>query len=297
MPHKKSLPRSLHKARHEIGITFKFELTPQTSPKKSLVKQPPVTDHQNTDIDESTAAIGLASSHLDSANVGAGLVDGKHGLVALGSSRVSGGGGGALEETTSSSSPSSSPQSTHSKKGNNPGDEQIEIATFMAAHGQSPPPTKVKQEETFAAESTVVGGGGGGEGDDDLDQQVGAEKVITGYNLHTAIKTVSSITLMRRIQSHSPEKTRNGLNSRGFPRSTSVTSFGSASNTSSKASKMGPAKEKKRRVAQVSNFPGECVWCGTHKTAQWRRGPLGARSLCNVCLAAYPLSVYLLYTD
>lgn len=287
MPHKKSLPRSLHKARHEIGITFKFELTPQTSPKKSLFKQPaPLTDHQNTDVDEST----VASRHLDSVNVGAGLVDGKHALVALGSSQAA---GGALAEETSSpsSSPLSTKSSSHSKKENYPGDEQIEIATFMAAHASSTP-TKVKQEETLAAESTVVVGGGS----DDLDQDVGAEKVITGYNLHTAIKTVSSITLMRRIQSHSPEKTRNGLNSRGFPRSTSVTSFGSASISSSKASKMGGggAKEKKRRVAQVSNFPGECVWCGTHKTAQWRRGPLGARSLCNVCVRLqYSISLLL----
>lgn len=191
-------------------------------------------------------------------------------------------------------SPSSSPISTKSTTNNgiskkeNQNIDPIEIATFMvsAAHpatATSPTAVTVKAEPQDA------------EVDDQLQNGVTDDsRVITGYNLQAAIKTVSSITLMRRIQSHSPQRNRNGLNSRGFPRSSSVSSVGGTSVASSKASKMAAGgKEKKRRVAQVSSLPGECIWCGTHKTAQWRRGPIGARSLCNVSLHQFipPLSL------
>ena len=39
--------------------------------------------------------------------------------------------------------------------------------------------------------------------------------------------------------------------------------------------------KKKGKISQVSTN-GECQWCHAKKTAQWRRGPKGPRSLCNV---------------
>jgi hypothetical protein len=40
---------------------------------------------------------------------------------------------------------------------------------------------------------------------------------------------------------------------------------------------------KKRREYHHSQTSGECQWCQCKKTAQWRKGPNGARSLCNRC--------------
>lgn len=37
-----------------------------------------------------------------------------------------------------------------------------------------------------------------------------------------------------------------------------------------------------RRKINVCAGAGECQWCKTRKTAQWRKGPTGARGLCNV---------------
>ncbi|KAJ3302452.1 blue light receptor [Kappamyces sp. JEL0829] len=98
-----------------------------------------------------------------------------------------------------------------------------------------------------------------------------AAALFYGYQLEPAVKTVSSISLMRRMRKR-----------QGFKRSLSVNSLGSSS-TPSQTPKKGVVKNKNRKVSQLSAFVGECVWCGTHKTAQWRRGPTGARGLCNRC--------------
>jgi GATA zinc finger len=39
---------------------------------------------------------------------------------------------------------------------------------------------------------------------------------------------------------------------------------------------------KKRKINATTTTAGECTWCGVKKTAQWRKGPTGARGLCNV---------------
>jgi hypothetical protein len=44
-----------------------------------------------------------------------------------------------------------------------------------------------------------------------------------------------------------------------------------------------PKVGRKRKVLNGTNASGECIWCKVKKTAQWRKGPKGARSLCNAC--------------
>ncbi|KAL2912944.1 hypothetical protein HK105_207510, partial [Polyrhizophydium stewartii] len=43
------------------------------------------------------------------------------------------------------------------------------------------------------------------------------------------------------------------------------------------------AAARKRKITHSAPSPGECTWCGTRKTAQWRKGPTGPRGLCNAC--------------
>jgi hypothetical protein len=78
---------------------------------------------------------------------------------------------------------------------------------------------------------------------------------IKGYDLEAAVHTISSLSLVRRMNYFQRDK-----------------------------KSMSPKKSsiKKRKPGTTSSIIGECVWCGVHKTAQWRRGPNGARSLCNV---------------
>ncbi|KAH6564947.1 hypothetical protein BASA60_010079 [Batrachochytrium salamandrivorans] len=40
---------------------------------------------------------------------------------------------------------------------------------------------------------------------------------------------------------------------------------------------------RKRKITHSTSSPGECTWCATRKTAQWRKGPTGPRGLCNAC--------------
>lgn len=82
------------------------------------------------------------------------------------------------------------------------------------------------------------------------------------YDLDASIKTIDSISLMRRI------------NGRIIKEEKVVT----------KAS-----RGRKAGVIMAAN-QGQCVWCKTVKTAQWRKGlivdnvgPSGARGLCNRC--------------
>jgi uncharacterized protein len=55
--------------------------------------------------------------------------------------------------------------------------------------------------------------------------------------------------------------------------------MGSAEKSDVESPKRG---QKRRKITQSTTVPGECQWCNTKKTAQWRRGPNGSRSLCNV---------------
>jgi hypothetical protein len=75
-----------------------------------------------------------------------------------------------------------------------------------------------------------------------------------GFELEPAVHTISSLSLVRRMNIFKEKKVK----------------------------KSSPIAQKKRRPGTTSSVIGECVWCGVHKTAQWRRGPNGARSLCNV---------------
>jgi hypothetical protein len=83
---------------------------------------------------------------------------------------------------------------------------------------------------------------------------------ITRYALQPDVHTISSVVLNRRMRQYKKE-------------------IGSISML---PKKVGPGGTKKRKTTSSTTVAGECVWCGTHKTAQWRKGPNGARSLCNV---------------
>ncbi|KAI8893431.1 hypothetical protein BC833DRAFT_652911 [Globomyces pollinis-pini] len=83
----------------------------------------------------------------------------------------------------------------------------------------------------------------------------------SSYHLEPAVHNVTCISLVRRM---------NRMKSH-------------ANKTKSLDRKNKLPVGRKRKVAQLSATPGECIWCGTHKTAQWRKGPTGARGLCNRC--------------
>ncbi|KAI8893435.1 hypothetical protein BC833DRAFT_608399 [Globomyces pollinis-pini] len=53
-------------------------------------------------------------------------------------------------------------------------------------------------------------------------------------------------------------------------------------NTNSPNKKSKPMKRQKV-TKNITLSPGQCTWCGTLETAQWRKGPTGARGLCNRC--------------
>ena len=130
--------------------------------------------------------------------------------------------------------------------------------------------------------------GGDSNDEDTLKEKQPSANQFMGYQLEPAIKTVSCITLMRKIN-----KRLNGARGRGGiggqRRRNSVGSIASSTATGiSKKFSQNPSKKssqspfKKRKPGQGNAMFGECIWCGIHKTAQWRRGPIGARSLCNV---------------
>lgn len=83
-----------------------------------------------------------------------------------------------------------------------------------------------------------------------------------GYRLSTTIHAVNSPSLLRRMYAMKKDAKKVGPHNL-VPR------------------QKGPIG-RKRRVAQLTSTVGECIWCGTHKTAQWRKGPTGPRGLCNV---------------
>lgn len=56
-------------------------------------------------------------------------------------------------------------------------------------------------------------------------------------------------------------------------------------NAKPKAAK-SPAGSKKVAPAENKNHKGtECLGCGATETPEWRRGPLGPRTLCNACVS------------
>lgn len=89
------------------------------------------------------------------------------------------------------------------------------------------------------------------------------------YTLKTNIITVTSLSLLRRLNRISPSNKQRRY-------------------SSSSTDDIAPVKEKstpgrKRKLTHVASTSGECIWCNTKKTAQWRKGPKGPRSLCNAC--------------
>ncbi|KAJ3252896.1 blue light receptor [Boothiomyces macroporosus] len=81
-----------------------------------------------------------------------------------------------------------------------------------------------------------------------------------GYTLQPAVHKINSSSLIKRM---------NRMNR--------------VINSKAKKIERKPKMGKKRKVAQHTASIGECLWCKCHKTAQWRKGPTGARSLCNRC--------------
>ena len=251
MPHKKSIPRSLHRARHEIGITFSLHLTPNLSPKKSARM---IANQVNTfekEIENKSEMNQFIETQIVAAAPTA------HGqaeeavekeLAPAISVNIS------IEEGDENHSDPSAAASSHSERMTGEGVQDVDAATGSAKQAILNL-THQSNEKKF-------------ENDKD-------DEVIISYNLLPAIKSVSSITLMRRIQSHSPPKPFR-------PISLSSSLQPLTSTKLNGAEKGAGGSGKKRRVAHVSSLPGECIWCGTHKTAQWRKGPIGARSLCNV---------------
>ncbi|KAI8915621.1 hypothetical protein EDD86DRAFT_243622 [Gorgonomyces haynaldii] len=63
----------------------------------------------------------------------------------------------------------------------------------------------------------------------------------------------------------------------GFSRNRTISSSSHTSNRST------ASPTKKRKITHTASTAGECQWCHTKKTAQWRKGPTGARGLCNAC--------------
>ncbi|KAJ3317908.1 blue light receptor [Boothiomyces sp. JEL0866] len=92
---------------------------------------------------------------------------------------------------------------------------------------------QLQQEQTPASSPTVT--------------PVSSPKEETEYNLSVNVHTITSTSLLNRLQSE-PE-----------------------------------SRPRKRKITQSTSQPGECQWCFTKKTAQWRKGPTGARGLCNRC--------------
>lgn len=84
---------------------------------------------------------------------------------------------------------------------------------------------------------------------------------LGGYDLELSVHNITSSSLLSRMrpnQHSSPTKEKAGF--------------------------------KKRKITQNTSQPGECTWCFTRKTAQWRKGtlfanlgPSGPRGLCNRC--------------
>lgn len=118
-----------------------------------------------------------------------------------------------------------------------------------------------------------------------------------GYDLSVAVHKVTSTALLYRMHKQKQEgKYKNGpvqINPTIWSKASlaSYTNGGLASSlfpsSNPAANKLhtgeGPAY-RKRKINQSASQAGECNWCGTRKTAQWRKGPTGARGLCNVRL-------------
>ncbi|KAG0204776.1 hypothetical protein BGX28_003393 [Mortierella sp. GBA30] len=60
-------------------------------------------------------------------------------------------------------------------------------------------------------------------------------------------------------------------------------SSGRAANCSDVGEKGGIIPQKYRKRAKRTHPPGRCLSCHTSDTPEWRRGPDGARTLCNAC--------------
>lgn len=84
------------------------------------------------------------------------------------------------------------------------------------------------------------------------------------YSLIAAVHQVTSVSLLHRM-SRAARKRKHDRSS------------------SSSSDSFEKDKVRKRRVTHVASTAGECIWCHTKKTAQWRKGPGGPRTLCNAC--------------
>ncbi|KAI9189699.1 white collar 2 type of transcription factor [Blastocladiella emersonii ATCC 22665] len=64
---------------------------------------------------------------------------------------------------------------------------------------------------------------------------------------------------------------------------------GASANGGAESSSSANPRRKKRKVAPVDHGPQErvCIDCGTTKSPEWRKGPTGAKTLCNACGLRY----------
>jgi hypothetical protein len=98
----------------------------------------------------------------------------------------------------------------------------------------------------------------------------------TGYGLEVSVHKITSSRLLSRFQKNSQESKffASILHPSLLPKALKEPE-------KEKGDHIG-AYRKQKRIGQTTSTVGECNWCGTKKTAQWRKGPTGARGLCNV---------------
>jgi hypothetical protein len=88
----------------------------------------------------------------------------------------------------------------------------------------------------------------------------------------------------------SPSLSRSASKSTSFPNTpqspTAYKKYSSSSSSLSLSSGQSHRRSKQPTILSTigcANASGACQFCGIRKTGQWRRGPLGQRTLCNAC--------------
>lgn len=103
---------------------------------------------------------------------------------------------------------------------------------------------------------------------------------LGGYALGVSVHKVTSTRLLSRFHKNSQESKDFAaiLHPSLLPPAKETTTAGSGADKNAHNHVGAYRKKKPTHTAGA----GECNWCGTRKTAQWRKGPTGPRGLCNV---------------
>ncbi|KAJ3355782.1 hypothetical protein HDU91_005629 [Kappamyces sp. JEL0680] len=102
---------------------------------------------------------------------------------------------------------------------------------------------------------------------------------LGGYALGVSVHKVTSTRLLSRFHKNSQESKDFAaiLHPSLLPPAKETTTAGSGADKNAHNHVGAYRKKKPTHTAGA----GECNWCGTRKTAQWRKGPTGPRGLCN----------------